>query len=96
MTVTTKTLTIVCDQGTMTETVEVDNDASISVYRNGYSNWDGKRHIMGFRIKHADLDSVFDEQQKGAANEVAHRLVRKLLTDGKGRATNLTFTLRKS
>jgi len=95
MTITTKTLTIVCDQGTLVETVTVDNDAYISVYRNGYSNWDGKRHIKGFNIKHEELDVVFDETRKEAANEVAHRLVRKLLTDGKGRATNITFTLRK-
>lgn len=95
MTITTKTLTIICDQGTFTETVEVDNDAYISVYRNGYSNWDGKRHIKGFYIMHPLVDEpVFDEVRKGAANEMAYRLVRELIP-GRVRATNLTFTLRK-
>lgn len=56
----------------------VADNGWISVYRNGYSNWDGKRTINGFDISFTDSDgredTAFAVTRKEAIEEAAYRI----------------------
>lgn len=73
-----RTLIVTTKDGeTFTSKIIADN-SSISVFRNGYSNWDGKRSVAGFRVEfttiNGEQNSAFATTRKEAILEVAHRI----------------------
>jgi len=49
------TAKILTNKGEYSFVVTADN-YSISVFRNGYSNWDGKKTVEGFEVKYINRD----------------------------------------
>jgi hypothetical protein len=89
--ITTKKLSVTVDAGSFETTIKIDNEAYLSVFVNGYSNWDGKKNLRGFEVTHEDLlDPVFAKVRKEAVGEVAARLARKKF---KTFPRNMTFKL---
>ena len=65
------------DGNTYSSDIVADNGFQ-SVYRNGYSNWNGKRTIHGFDVKFIDSrgkdETAFATTRKEAIEEAAYRI----------------------
>jgi len=74
-----RTLIAITEAGEKFSTKIVADNYTISVFRNGYSNWDGKRNLKGFRVgytcSNGTEDTTFAATRKEAILEVAHRIV---------------------
>jgi len=80
------------DGKTYSSNIVADN-GFISVFRNGYCNWDGKRTINGFDISFTDSrgkqDTAFAVTRKEVKEEAAYRITPY------GEQRGLTYKLEK-
>jgi len=88
-----RTLVVTTKDGEVFTTDIVADNSSVSVFRNGYSNWDGKRSVGGFRVYFTASDgeetSTFGSTRKEAIEEVAYRIAPY------GKSRGLTYELVK-
>lgn len=73
-----RTLTVTTKDGKTYSSNIVADNSSISVFRNGYSNWNGKRSIKGFLVEfiasNGKTDTAFAVTRKEAIEEAAYRI----------------------